>query len=138
MQFLSGTYHPGLVMLSVFVATTASCTAISLTWRVVATRGGTSVLWLCGGALAMGCCIWSMHFVGMLAFSLQIRMSYDIGTTVQSLLVAIAVSAFALRIVTRASVSRAHDLLGGLPMDLGICGMHYMVMHATNMSPAIS
>ncbi|RSZ57036.1 EAL domain-containing protein [Massilia atriviolacea] len=115
----------------------ASYTAINLTGRVVATRGRASVLWLAGGALAMGCGIWSMHFIGMLAFSLPIRMSYDIGITMLSLLVAIGVSAFALRIVTRASVSRMHFLVGGLLMGIGICGMHYMGMHAMNMSPAI-
>ncbi|NHZ43465.1 EAL domain-containing protein [Massilia sp. CCM 8693] len=116
----------------------ASYTAINLTGRVVATRGRASTLWLAGGALAMGCGIWSMHFIGMLAFSLPIRMSYDIGITMLSLLVAIGVSAFALRIVTRPSVSRMHYLVGGLLMGFGICGMHYMGMHAMNMSPAIS
>ncbi|NHZ90936.1 EAL domain-containing protein [Massilia sp. CCM 8733] len=116
----------------------ASYTAINLTGRVVATRGRASTLWLAGGALAMGCGIWSMHFISMLAFSLPIRMSYDLGITMLSLLVAIGVSAFALRIVTRPSVSRMHFLVGGLLMGAGICGMHYMGMHAMNMAPAIS
>ncbi|WP_229422059.1 putative bifunctional diguanylate cyclase/phosphodiesterase [Massilia aquatica] len=138
MQYLNGTYHAGLVVLAIFVAMMASYTAINLTGRVVATRGRASTLWLAGGALAMGCGIWSMHFIGMLAFSLPIRMSYDIGITMLSLLVAIGVSAFALRIVTRPSVSRMHYLVGGLLMGFGICGMHYMGMHAMNMSPAIS
>ncbi|HEX8611752.1 MAG TPA: EAL domain-containing protein [Telluria sp.] len=138
MQYLDGTYHSGLVLLSVFVATMASYTAINLTGRVAATRGRASVLWLAGGALAMGCGIWSMHFIGMLAFSLPIRMSYDIGVTLLSLLVAIGISAFALRIVTHASVSRADYLLGGLLMGLGICAMHYIGMQAMCISPAIS
>ncbi|MBC8932188.1 histidine kinase, partial [Escherichia coli] len=32
--------------------------------------------WLGGGAAAMGTGIWSMHFVGMLAFSLPIPLGY--------------------------------------------------------------
>ncbi|WP_229413294.1 putative bifunctional diguanylate cyclase/phosphodiesterase [Massilia violaceinigra] len=138
MQNFNGTYHSGLVLLSVFVAMMASYTAITLTGRVAETRGRASVLWLAGGALAMGCGIWSMHFIGMLAFTLPIRMNYDIGVTLQSLLVAIGVSAFALCVVTRATVSRVHYLIGGVLMGLGICGMHYIGMHAMYVSPAIA
>ena len=137
MQYLNGTYNPGLVLLSVFVAMMASYTALNLTSRVVETRGRASVLWLGGGAVAMGCGIWSMHFIGMLAFSLPIRMSYDLGVTLMSLLVAIGVSAFALSIVTRPTVKTVHYLVGGLLMGIGICGMHYLGMHAMQMSPAI-
>jgi uncharacterized membrane protein len=85
----------------------------------------------------MGGGIWSMHFIGMLAYSFPIRMSYDLGLTLLSLLVAITVSAFALRIVTRATVRIARILTGGLLMGLGVCSMHYMGMHAVQMNPAI-
>jgi diguanylate cyclase (GGDEF)-like protein len=129
--------HPGLVLLSILVAMLASYTALNLTSRVAATEGRTSMLWLVGGAGAMGGGIWSMHFIGMLAYTLPIRMSYDLGMTVLSLLAAIAVSAFALRIVSRKTVRTAHFLVGGLLMGLGICGMHYMGMHAMQMNPAI-
>jgi len=37
----------------------------------------------------MGGGIWSMHFIGMLAFVMPIPMSYDIGLTSLSLLVEI-------------------------------------------------
>jgi diguanylate cyclase (GGDEF)-like protein len=94
-------------------------------------------LWLVGGAVAMGCGIWSMHFIGMLAFSLPIRLSYDLLWTLVSLFAAIGVSAFALRIVTRSSIRRRDILLGGLLMGAGICSMHYMGMQALKMNPGI-
>lgn len=137
MPYLLGSYHTGFVLLSVVVAMLASYTALNLTGRVAETKGLASMLWLAGGAVAMGCGIWSMHFIGMLAYNLPIRMSYDLSITVVSLLVAIGVSAFALRIVTRPTVSRAHYLIGGLLMGLGISAMHYMGMHAMQMNPAI-
>ncbi|WP_349292119.1 EAL domain-containing protein [Noviherbaspirillum sp. L7-7A] len=137
MTYLTGSYHPGLVLLSVAVAMMASYTALNLAGRVTETEGRTSLLWLAGGAVAMGSGIWAMHFIGMLAFSLPIRLSYEINTTLLSLLVAIGVSAFALRIVTRPTVRMLHFLVGGLLMGLGICGMHYMGMHAMRMDPAI-
>ena len=137
MTYLTGSYHPGLVLLSILVAMMASYTALNLTGRVVETEGRTSLLWLIGGAVAMGSGIWAMHFIGMLAYSLPIRMSYDLDITLLSLLAAIAVSAFALRVVTRRTVRGMHFLIGGLLMGLGICGMHYMGMHAMRMDPAI-
>jgi diguanylate cyclase (GGDEF)-like protein len=85
----------------------------------------------------MGSGIWSMHFIGMLAYSLPIRLSYDLGITLLSLLAAIVVSAFALFVVTRKTLTFAHLFGGGLLMGLGICGMHYMGMHALRMDPAI-
>ena len=137
MSYLVGNYHAGLVLLSVVVAMLASYTALNLTGRVAQTQGRASGLWLAGGACAMGGGIWSMHFIGMLAYSLPIRMSYDLFITVMSLLVAIGVSAFALRIVSRASVSRAAFLVSGVLMGLGISAMHYTGMHAMQMNPAI-
>ena len=137
MAYLTGSYHAGLVLLSVFVAMMAAYTALNLTGRVTETEGRTSLAWLTGGAVAMGSGIWSMHFIGMLAYSLPIRLSYDLGITLLSLLAAIVVSAFALFVVTRKTLTIAHLLGGGLLMGLGICGMHYMGMHALRMDPVI-
>ena len=137
MSYLTGSYEISLVLLSVFVAMMASYTALSLAGRVTETQGRASTLWLAGGAVAMGCGIWSMHFIGMLAFSLPIRLSYDVLWTLASLIAAIGVSAFALRIVTRPTIRRFDILLGGVLMGAGICSMHYMGMQALKMNPGI-
>lgn len=137
MSFLIGTYDFRLVALSLCVAMMASYTALNLAARVSATEGRVSAFWLTGGALAMGAGIWSMHYVGMLAFSLPIRMSYDIGLTFLSLLYAVLVSAFALFLVSRATVALRRLVLGGTLMGLGICGMHYTGMAAMMMNPGI-
>jgi diguanylate cyclase len=44
----------------------------------------------------MGIGIWSMHFIGMLAFRLPIPMAYEPKVTIASLFIAIGVAAFAL------------------------------------------
>ncbi|SFU53710.1 putative bifunctional diguanylate cyclase/phosphodiesterase [Pseudoduganella namucuonensis] len=137
MAYLIGSYHPGLVLLSILVAMMASYTALNLTSRVTETEGRSSMLWLGGGAVAMGGGVWSMHFIGMLAYTLPIRMSYDLPLTLLSLLVAITISAFALRIVSRKRVSGARFLQAGVLMGLGICCMHYTGMYAMKMLPAI-
>jgi len=86
---LVGTYNPSLVLVSLGVAILASYTALGMANRVKASSGlPAAKFWLAGGAFAMGIGIWSMHFVGMLAFSLPIPMGYDLPLTVLSLAIA--------------------------------------------------
>ena len=87
---MTGTYDPWLVCLSIIVAILVSYTALVLAVRVSNANRASARLWLGGGAVAMGGGIWSMHFVGMLAFSLPISLSYDISRTLGSLAIAIA------------------------------------------------
>lgn len=135
---MSGTYNPLLVFVSFVVAFLASYTAVELSSRIYSlpqARRRTS--WLLGGAIAMGIGIWSMHFIGMLAFSLPIPVGYDLSTTAASLLIAIVVSYLALIAVTQGTLSRARLGAAGTLMGLGIAGMHYTGMAAMQMSPPI-
>ena len=134
---MTASYQPSLVLLSVLVTVLGSSTALHLAGRVTQKQGQARFIWLAGAATAMGGGIWSMHFIGMLALSLPIRMSYDVAVTLVSLLVAIAVSGIALGVVTRKAVAVPHILAGGLLMGSGVCAMHYIGMHAMRMHPAI-
>jgi len=100
---LSASYDSSLVVISLLVAVLASYTALDMTERINATQEYAGRSWLFGGAVAMGIGIWSMHFVGMLAFRLPIDLGYDPWITFLSLLIAIGVSGFALWIVSRFS-----------------------------------
>jgi diguanylate cyclase (GGDEF)-like protein len=132
-----GSYSYWLVLLSVLVAIFASYTALDLSTRITASKGRSAQLWLIGGAFSMGVGIWSMHFIGMLAFSLPIPMGYDVPVTLLSMLIAIVVSYFALHTVTRSTVSNKNLLVGGALMGFGISAMHYTGMAAMEMSPPI-
>ncbi len=70
---LSGIYDLRLVSLSVFIALLAAYAALDLAGRITASRGVTRSLWLVGGAFALGFGIWSMHYIGMEAFRLPVR-----------------------------------------------------------------
>ena len=74
---LPGTYDHPLVALSVLIAICASYAALDLAGRVKAARGRDRVLWLVGGATSMGLGIWSLHYIGMLAFNLPVPLRYD-------------------------------------------------------------
>ena len=98
---ITGSYDYRLVALSVLIAVLASYAALDLASRVTAARGRIRFAWLSGGATAMGIGIWSMHYIGMLAFSLPIPVLYDWPTVLLSLLAAIFASAIALFVVSR-------------------------------------
>src|SRR5207248_4736651 len=89
-------YHNGLIFVSVAVAILASYTALTLALRIRSTSSWPAHAWLVGGGFAMGIGIWAMHFVGMLALSLPIAISYDLWITAASMAIAIVVSTFAL------------------------------------------
>jgi diguanylate cyclase (GGDEF)-like protein len=135
---MTGTYSPWLVCLSVFVAIFVSYTSLNLAVRVSNANRMSARLWLAGGAIAMGGGIWSMHFIGMLAFSLPIALSYDVSTTLVSLGVAIAIAGFALWIAGRPHTSLAHLAISAIVMGLGICAMHYSGMNAIQVLPMIT
>ncbi len=82
-------YIPGFVILSVLVAILASFVALDLANSVTHARGRTKTVWLIFGAAAMGIGIWSMHFIGMLAFEMPgMEMAYDIPLFVLSIAIA--------------------------------------------------
>jgi NO-binding membrane sensor protein with MHYT domain len=127
---VTGTYDPYLVALSILVASFASYTALDLGGHVAAARGFARRGWLVAAAITMGGGIWSMHFIGMLAFVMPVPMSYDIGLTIFSLLVAIFVTGGGFYVISRRSVSPLRLVLSGIFMGLGIAGMHYTGMAA--------
>src|SRR5579862_2319514 len=130
---LVGSYEYRLVALSVFIAILASYAALDLSGRVTQARGRTRILWLSGGATAMGIGIWAIHYIGMLAFQLPVPVEYDWPTVLLSLLAAILASAVALIVVSRRSMGIGAALCGSMVMGGGIAGMHYIGMAAMRM-----
>ena len=126
----TGTHDPYLVALSVLVAFLASYTALDLGGRVGTARGLARRVWLVAAAITMGGGIWSMHFVAMLAFKMPIPMSYDIGLTILSLVMAIVVTSGGFYVISRHKASPPHLVLSGVFMGLGIVAMHYTGMAA--------
>jgi diguanylate cyclase (GGDEF)-like protein len=134
---MSGTYNYFLVLLSLLVAVVVSHTALRIAARVARAKGSSVQLWLAGGAIAMGTGIWSTHFIGMLAFTLPIPLSYGLTATIGSLVLAIATSGFALKLASKAESSKLLLASGAIVMGAGICAMHYVGMTAVQVVPMI-
>ncbi|HWW73352.1 MAG TPA: MHYT domain-containing protein, partial [Duganella sp.] len=131
-----GTYTPSLVALSVVVAIFSSWMALQVVGLAQAStsRGrGLRVVMLGSGSLALGCGVWAMHFIGMLAFNLCTTVDYDPGTTLLSVLPSLGASCVALAIISRRQLRAASLLTGGLLVGAGIGAMHYTGMAAMRM-----
>ncbi|MGP9819645.1 MHYT domain-containing protein [Salinarimonas sp. NSM] len=132
--------HDGiLVFLSVLIAILASYTALDLASRVAVASGMARVAWLGTAAFALGGGIWSMHFVGMLAFRIPgIAIGYDVPLTIVSLVLPVAVTALGFAVVDAWGRHPGVLPVSGLVMGLGIVGMHYAGMAALRLSAEVS
>jgi PAS domain S-box-containing protein len=134
---LSANYNAGLVLLSIAIAVLASYTALDLASHLPRLSGWVRRYWLIGGALSLGMGIWSMHFVGMLAYHSPVALTYDIPITFASLVLAIVVSGIALFVVRHGTTAPPRLAIGASVMGLGIAAMHYTGMAAIRMTPPI-
>jgi PAS domain S-box-containing protein len=130
---VTGSYDPYLVALSFAVACFASYTALDLGTRIRASSGWSRRAWLATAAVAMGGGIWSMHFIAMLAFVMPMPVTYDVGLTVLSLVVAIAVTGVGFYEMGTRQATILQLALSGQFMGIGIVAMHYTGMAAMHM-----
>ncbi|MCE2983831.1 MAG: PAS domain S-box protein [Parachlamydia sp.] len=126
---IRGSYSYPIVALSYVIACLASYVALDITQRIRTEdeAQGFKIGWLLLGAIAMGLGIWTMHFIGMLAFIMPMPMHYDLTLTIISLFAAIIASGLAFYLVKNQS---PFLVIGGIFMGLGIAAMHYIGMAA--------
>lgn len=131
---MPGYYDPWTVVASFLIAFLAGFVAFE---SVDHTRfSARPRLWAWLGGVTLGLGIWSMHFLGMLAWHPPFPLYYSLGRTVISVLVAVAASSLALQQVTR-NVSRrpiTTKAVGALLVGSGICAMHYIGMSGLHFS----
>jgi PAS domain S-box-containing protein len=126
-----GTYSPPLVILSILVAIFSSWMGLQVASqaRLANTRGLRATM-LGTGSLALGCGVWSMHFIGMLAFDLCTDVDYNHELTLISVLPSLAASWVALSIISMRRLSAISLISGGVLVGAGIGAMHYTGMAA--------
>ncbi|SAK75487.1 integral membrane sensor signal transduction histidine kinase [Caballeronia temeraria] len=134
---MSGSYSLPLVFLSILLATAMSFVALRMVDARSSQVHGTNAVWVAVIALVLGTGIWSMHFVGMLAFRLPVPVGFGFTTTLASWAAAVLVCWLGLTFVTPPNPSGGSVLVGAMLMGVGIAVMHYSGMSAMQMSPPI-
>ncbi len=136
---LASTYNYTLVFLSIIIASASAFPALQIADRL--SIGGNRLIvrsvWLVAGAIAMGCGIWAMHFIAMLAFSLPISVNYELILTLGSLVTGIIASAIAVHFLSHTVIGTWRLHLIGLCMGAGIGATHLMGMAAMTLNAKV-
>ncbi|MEN0036522.1 MAG: MHYT domain-containing protein [Cellvibrio sp.] len=137
-QLIPGSYNLWLVSLSILIAIGSSYIGLQIAAMASrAPKGLHAQIALLTGSLAMGGGIWSMHFIGMLAFRIGDHVHYDPLITLSSMAPSVFASWVALQLLASETISRKRLLLGGLLVGAGIGTMHYSGMAAMHMDIAL-
>ncbi len=133
-----GVYVPGLVLLSYVIAVFGSYIGLSFSsdmYRAETLSTKNRLHW--SGAFTLGAGIWSMHFIGMLAYDMTLAHSYDPFLTVLSMVIAVITAYCALWVARAAEFKILPVLLAAFLLGLAICAMHYTGMAAMQMDAAM-
>ncbi|QYJ74864.1 MHYT domain-containing protein [Shewanella sp. FJAT-52076] len=133
-----GNYSVPMVITSVLIAIFASFMALHVAYQAGLTRSTRRKhILLFIGSLALGVGIWSMHFIGMLAFDLCTPVQYGKSLTLLSMLPGIAASWVALHHIQRHPKGLKPLIIAGVLVGAGIGTMHYSGMAAMEMAPSL-
>jgi len=130
--YLDGQYSIPLVVLSIIIACLASYTAISLNERIISHSFFPRYIWLILASISMGTGIWTMHFIGMSALHLPVKMEYNYLLTVISILPAMLASYMAFFISSFPKQTLLTYSLSGIIMGGGISSMHFIIFCNSN------
>ncbi|EGL53036.1 multi-sensor hybrid histidine kinase [Methylophaga aminisulfidivorans MP] len=133
-SLIVGSYDLFLVILSIILATTASFVALhfaSMT-KVIQNNHHRHIAIIAGASIFAGG-VWSMHFVGMLAYEMSEQATYNIPLTLISILPSLIASYITLRMLVNPAMTLWQLIISSLSVGAGIGMMHYVGMEAMEM-----
>ncbi|WP_046216223.1 MHYT domain-containing protein [Paenibacillus wulumuqiensis] len=133
MTELQGTYNTPLVLLSLFISFFASYCALYIYERVLILHGRSRLVWILFGSIIMGLGIWSMHFIGILSYSLPAEVHYNPVWLLISILLPIIAVLAAFWMISVDFMKTSSLLMGSLWMGFAIVAMHFTGMAAMEM-----
>lgn len=132
-------YDNTYVQLSFLIAFIGSFVALSAARRVVGPGGRINTFDLLSATLALGGIgVWTMHFIGMAALKLDLRVGYSMTETTISLLVVCIATGFGIAYVAKAPSNVGRLLTAGASLGLGVSVMHYLGMYGMRFGGYIS
>jgi NO-binding membrane sensor protein with MHYT domain len=134
---MEASYNWFLVMLSFLVSVFGSFTGLQITNGIKSSNAGVSIPWVIAAALSLGGgAIWTMHFIGMLAYQVPMDVGYTPGLTFLSLIIAVVSVGIGIYIATAGELSVVRLVGAGLFTGLAVASMHYIGMAAMVMPGA--
>jgi NO-binding membrane sensor protein with MHYT domain len=134
----TGTYNLSLVLVSYIVASFGAYAGLTLAvelFNAQTTKSKRILHWL--GAFTLGSCIWLMHFIGMLAYEMQMDVGYNPWLTLLSMLIAAIFAYFVLHLTQVKELTSRRLVVSAVLLGFGISAMHYTGMAAMQMQAAL-
>ncbi|AKG05082.1 hypothetical protein AAV35_009980 [Salimicrobium jeotgali] len=123
----TGNYITELVLLSVSIAVFASYTSLLIAQRMLQNSSGKQrTLWAVTGSIVFGSGVWSMHFVAMLAFDMNMVVTYNPYLLSLSIISAVLASFGAFFAINRFSGDWRFLFFASPFLAVGVLSMHYV------------
>ncbi|MCK4840335.1 MAG: hypothetical protein KAT04_00465 [Methylococcales bacterium] len=136
---IEASYNLTLVVMSYLIAVLGSYVALSASKYISKAQGAALFWWLAAAALSLGGgAIWTMHFIGMLAYKMPLEFGFDNVLTVVSFVIAVVLVGAGLFIAGRGEANIVKLVVAGFVAALGVVIMHYMGMSAMILAADIS
>lgn len=130
----NGTYIIPLVLLSYAIASLGSFAGLRLATDIHKSKSEKfKTLTHYSGAIGFGAGIWSMHFIGMLAYDMDMVHTYDPVLTILSMFIAVSIAYGVLHIIRSSNIQIFQLTAGAILLGVAICAMHYTGMAAMEM-----
>lgn len=131
-------YNMTLAFVSFIISVAGSLMALIMTRDAQESPDKSGGLIFLGSLCLGGVGVWSMHFIGMIAFSMpNMNMSYGVWLTILSLFIGIGVVYIGLKFIGN-EFNIARLILAGFFVGLGVAGMHYTGMLAMQVQADIT
>jgi signal transduction histidine kinase/NO-binding membrane sensor protein with MHYT domain/DNA-binding response OmpR family regulator len=128
-DIMTGHYNLKLVLLSYIIASITSFVALDMSSHLKKQNSNLfKYCWWLGGSIIMGAGIWSMHFVGMLAYEMDMTMTYSLMWTGLSMLVAVIAAGIAFLFFMMPNPKPIQYIFSGITLGIAIPAMHYTGM----------
>ncbi len=134
---IEGNYEPTIVLISFLIAVIAGFCALSVNHFIVSQKAGSTIHLKVIGGVILGFGVWSMHFAAMSAFTLPVKVYYDVLITVISVLPAILASIIVLHYLSLPNITKKQVVGVALVLTLGISLMHMVGMTAMSMKASM-
>lgn len=126
-ELLTPTYDMVLVAASFLVSAAGAYTALWVAATMMRAKGAKNRLNIFMAGLALGGVgIWSMHFLGMIAYQVPLTLGYKPLETLVSLIAAVAVSSLALGYIAARPFSMGRLMVAGPLAGIAVAAMHYL------------
>ncbi|MHA6482299.1 putative bifunctional diguanylate cyclase/phosphodiesterase [Paenibacillus sp. strain BS8-2] len=139
MIHIDESYIGWIVFVSFVIVLITSYSAIKLVYRSSHSNGKARLGWLLVSGNILGCGIWIMHFIGMIAFHMEMTVTYEMPLIYLSLFISIVACILAFYVTLGKKTTRLKIAIGGLILGAGIVSMHEtairsMVMDVTKLT----